>query len=153
MHQGWGTPAGIEVGLGEFSRALDPDKNRPVLPQASYLMSPWLSFVTWKRGAGISNLPSCEAHSASLTMFLVHWQNVTSSQGELSRVLCPKWLRALRDRDLSSNPGFIFNQLLVKPLHTFNPRFPYLSKLHLYYKVVRRFQYNNECKEPGLGTW
>lgn len=152
MHQGWGTPAGMEVGSGEFSRALDPGKRRPMQPQASYLMPPWLSLVTRKSGRGISNFPSCEAHSASLTMSLVHWQNVTSSRGELGWVLCPKWLSALRDRDQSSHPGFIFNQLLVKPLYTFEPRFPYLSKLHLYYKVVRRFQYNNECKEPDLGT-
>lgn len=60
-----------------------------------------------------------------------------------------KWLSALGDRHLSSDPVSIFNQPLVKSFYMFEPQFPLLSKLYLDYRAVRRLQHNNEYKVPG----
>lgn len=69
------------------------------------------------------------------------------------RILCLKYLSVLGDRDLNSDPSFIFNQAFFKSLYMFEPQFPDASKLYLYYRVVRRFQHKNECKVPGWALY
>lgn len=116
-----------------------------VPPPASHLMSSVPHFLIWKMEWCTPNLSTCGAHFFHTQHCLQQWNPSSLAETTLlyrgtgAKFFVQSGSVSWETRDLSSDPGFIFNQPSVKSLYMFEPQFPHLSKWYLCYRVVGCF--------------